>query len=1231
MSKSNEGLSKDDLYKKYNIVKMEIAITEAELKNKIEKTKISVSDYVSRLKSQGMAKKDIQALMVNDLKTGGPLFSELRSSFVSPFTSSVSRISSTVANYESAGGDPVQQMTWIASFKNTCSSCVPRHGVTKKYADWVKVGLPGNFGSYCNGYCQCRLFPIEYPGVVDMKEPNNRKQWKELMAGDKVADPAQMPGALVQSERLLAKQQKMIAERIAAAKKEAVELEERAKKIKADIAESQAALKEQKYLQDLANDPGEMLTFWADEATVSPSVLIPGNSNILGGGPAKVQSWKKFKKSVKDEPDFVLPAHLHGKKDLASGVIIKEADGRIWLVEPKGGFGGYKATFPKGRLEDGLTPAQNAAKEAFEETGMKVEITGLVGDYEKTETFTRYYIGKRVGGDPAFAHWETSRVTLCTPEQARKLLNVQVDHDILDDFLSGGKKKELADRLTAIPGTQKGSNPGGMYVDGDSGQKYYAKFYRDADQARSEYVANEIGRKLGIGAPESQLLEMVGPGGTKQIAIVAKWEEGLERLNLRNHALLMENAEEIAKQHINASLVANWDVVGLEYDNLLRMPDGKIIVIDSGGSFKFRAQGGVKAFDRAPVEFDSLLNPFVNRESSAVFSPVVEGYTAKNPKQLIAWLKGLDDAAIEDIFNKSGMSAWRSMSEITAARRDALIEQLEKYIELPKAETRAVISIKEAAAKVKASRLNGYAIPLDEDDIEDVYVLFWEEIGKGGKPVLRARAKLTPRGGEKVDDVLRQELGAPAAAMRAHKTGPQPLPEDVFYGNVLQGVKTVAYHAKDGVYNQEKVALMKAQVEPLKKLVASGTIQQKQMAMKYLLAIEDVEKAIASKILPGKIEQFLYEPHKAVEKAVEERMRGAVKPKKEIFKVEGKKVENGVAKIEGDNTPYYLSDEQIYSFDLSGDVAARYVPWTYGDNKYALRGQMDLFMDGGATEKNIQAMVDAIADIGIKNKLADPDYIELVYLHKHAYLRGDDLKSEYKVIWNSDLPAKEKVEKIKDFFEREGVKVRGNAAYKPMGEYNHFGHGRVVWRRFDLPAEQIAEDMKGYKLLHSVQGGLSMDRLIDNVLNSGGEFSATNERLRRGINVDRTMSQSSDMTSGGANYFFTRIKSNRSVQERSIEWEISELSRVDAISYESDLYGDVTEESVIRTRKIEPSGWKINSVRNSNETIFKHGIDIWGVTAIRTSGPIEREKVLAVFKKHRVIEINGKSIEEIVK
>lgn len=117
-------------------------------------------------------------------------------------------------------------------------------------------------------------------------------------------------------------------------------------------------------------------------------------------------------------------------KHISTGVVLLDADARIWIYEPRDHYGGYQHTFPKGRLEQGLTRQQNAHKELFEETGLLGRITGVVGDFEGDTTVTRYYLGVRSGGEPTCGD-ETRDVKLVTAEEAENLLNRRRDKDVL--------------------------------------------------------------------------------------------------------------------------------------------------------------------------------------------------------------------------------------------------------------------------------------------------------------------------------------------------------------------------------------------------------------------------------------------------------------------------------------------------------------------------------------------------------------------------------------------------------------------------------------------------------------------------------------------------------------------------------------------------------------------------------------------------------------------------------
>lgn len=133
------------------------------------------------------------------------------------------------------------------------------------------------------------------------------------------------------------------------------------------------------------------------------------------------------------KPDLVEPTMkvTPGLKPSA-GVVVLEPDGRVWLVHPSNGFGGYRATWPKGRVEDGLSLQATACREAWEESGLKVRITGPLGDFDRTTTRTRYYLAERVGGHPGDGMgWESQACSLAPLEALPDLLNGAADAPVL--------------------------------------------------------------------------------------------------------------------------------------------------------------------------------------------------------------------------------------------------------------------------------------------------------------------------------------------------------------------------------------------------------------------------------------------------------------------------------------------------------------------------------------------------------------------------------------------------------------------------------------------------------------------------------------------------------------------------------------------------------------------------------------------------------------------------------
>lgn len=232
---------------------------------------------------------------------------------------------------------------------------------------------------------------------------------------------------------------------------------------------------------------------------------------------------------------------------------------------------------------------------------------------------------------------------------------------------------ELDDELTEVVGTQKGSMPGSLYTAAD-GTQYYVKFYPNPEQARMEFAANAIYKELGVTVPELQLREMIDPSdGTKKLALASLWEEGLERLTPEQ---LASKSKELSKVFSSSVLLKNWDVMGLNYDNLL-FKDGKLILIDAGASFKYRAQGGAKAYEANSIdEVNSFLNARLNPQAARVFGDAFKADVFLEQEGAKSLLK-LSDKRVKEILQKSGLDE-KTVNELAKAlseRKKLLIDR----------------------------------------------------------------------------------------------------------------------------------------------------------------------------------------------------------------------------------------------------------------------------------------------------------------------------------------------------------------------------------------------------------------------------------------------------------------------------------------------------------------------------------------------------------------------------
>lgn len=219
----------------------------------------------------------------------------------------------------------------------------------------------------------------------------------------------------------------------------------------------------------------------------------------------------------------------------------------------------------------------------------------------------------------------------------------------------------------------KGSNPGGLFEAPD-GTRHYVKFYADPDQARSELAAHRIHRMMGLETPETRIVTIDG-----KTAFASKWEPTYRRLTLQElHDPIYR--DDIAAIFQASVITRNWDVVGQNFDNIVLNPaTGRLLVVDTGASFKFRAQGGIKpdGFPGTIAEVKTLRDRTLNPQAQAVFSKHFSDDVFSEREAAARVMPGITKSKIDRAFEEAGFKAAdvALLSDSVMARKAALVER----------------------------------------------------------------------------------------------------------------------------------------------------------------------------------------------------------------------------------------------------------------------------------------------------------------------------------------------------------------------------------------------------------------------------------------------------------------------------------------------------------------------------------------------------------------------------
>lgn len=822
-------------------------------------------------------------------------------------------------------------------------------------------------------------------------------------------------------------------------------------------------------------------------------------------------------------------------------------------------------------------------------------------------------------------------------------------------------------------GSQQGSNFGGFYhLKSDINQKFYIKFPPDPDRAYNEVIAARLYQAAGVEVPEVVLIESESHG----LGVASRIINGVEK----SHSAAVEGAIRAGLQENFAvdAWLSNWDVVGLEYDNVMLVGKNRWVRIDPGGALRFRAQGGLKgqAFGNKVLELESLLNPGVNPQSAAVFNSITTAELENGVRKVLSLTREQIVKIVNEVDPRS-MAYKDELIETLVARQKYLAEKFPHLVpQVQKKVVKAAATGKEITEmeiqQIVNSRGNGFEIKIDKDEIEDMRVLFWEETLPDGSTITKARFKLHHDG--KILKAAPDAVEESSRAMDLRSEFEAMLASTKQKADVLAGdFKAVIKNAKAGKKVSENTQdfIMEALTEAYRdissfysryraemyanKLMTKTAFKQFEASIASLRSLRFNFRMIMENNRPESLNDFAKDLKAALARVQRIKMKSAPTPEgaagfwsgttRAVFKRLKSKLENGhIRRTSTDLENLIFESASEYRQSLSKQVYRKTVGdadvWIWGEKAYfAESGTVEITWAGSAAEK-ANSIFKVLDDLTIPS--TRPSYLEqeMVYLRQIAYRELD--RSDYRAIM-SKAPKALSTEEVAAFRRQVTQKINpwlddmaDLPDYNPIGSYQAFETGTKHWEipkglLVDSESDKNWDWIESKYLLHHRIYQEHIDQSLDLILSSGGNLISTTDKLRRGVPWGG-MSPGADYSTGGASYVFTRIQPiSEASNNLGLCFRPSLLRRTDAVSYAGDMYGNVTQRYI--DQRLRGIRGLITGARNgSNETIFKGSISLLdNLVQVNVRSATMRARTLEVFRKHGIFEVNGIKIEDLVR
>ena len=761
------------------------------------------------------------------------------------------------------------------------------------------------------------------------------------------------------------------------------------------------------------------------------------------------------------------------------------------------------------------------------------------------------------------------------------------------------------DTMVVVGRKTKGGTEGAFYQDTETGTKWLVKFNGSEDAVRNEVLASKLYSLAGVEAPE---LHAITIGGRP--ALASRVVDGIKEVG----AKALAGTPSVLDGFAVDAWLANWDVVGLSFDNIV-LVGGRAMRIDVGGSLRYRAIGGLKgsAFGPSVGEIETLRGATAT-QARQVFGAMTREQIEASVERVLA----ISEADIRAVVQRYGPPDQRTrddLADLMVARRKDLEQRFPAAAERvrarqagarPPAEQRVTAAEQQA---VEASRVNGYGFATDSDQIEDHQVIVHAFRRADGSEATRGFFKLLP--GASKD--LQQAIAAQAmdAAPSVNVAGARE--------SVLAAVKSINFRADKGQkYDDATVAKVKAALLQMRQVRAEIAKMKTAAVDSKALALVEAEFKAWDDDLSMVLPQALMK-RQAV-KLARVFPAGQLPDQLEFATASAGSRPAGLAwrKVTGEyqfNTATFersfatetASTARVagaglrYEATLADGTRVVYFPHDSAV-AWAMQGVLKIDVPGRGMQST-ERVFGTMSEIGLKAQRATQ--VDRQHLYLNAYARVSlagptrmEARAQFAAIAR---PGEDGVRaKLELLRKLTGVDVEASEGWRQIdGVRQAFGHGRAYQLRPDLDASKMAQLDKTHVLFHNPQGlgtnaGTGVFERLKTVIEGGGMFASLTDRVRRGVALSGS-SVSSDLASGGGDYHFTRIRSRASqAGSTGVYWKTAALRRMDAITYDSDMFGRTTGSTVEMSRLGQDiASFKSVAASTSNETIFKGGMSIF--------------------------------------